>query len=226
MYTGIVTHRGRVESIADHAEAEGVKRIVLRVSPALPRADPGDSVAIDGCCLTVVAGETTEDGARYTFDAIPETLRRTTLGERRAGDEVNVEGPLRMGDPFGGHFVQGHVHGVGEIAKIGSGTAPAGGQWAGGDVRMEIRAPARIFALLQPKGSITVDGCSLTVGEVEPDDDGGGRFSVYLIPHTLSVTGFGRAEVGQHVNLEPDMLSAMVVAQVRNALEQERRTDR
>jgi riboflavin synthase alpha subunit len=226
MFTGIVTHRGRIEGVTDHPEVEGVKRVVLHVAPALPRADEGDSVAIDGCCLTVVHGEPTADGARYTFEAVPETLRLTTLGERRAGDEVNVEGPLRMGDPFGGHFVQGHVHGVGEIVRIGAGTAPADSAWAAGDVRIEIRAPQHIFALLQPKGSVTVDGCSLTVGEVEADPAGGGRFSIYLIPHTLAVTGFGTAQVGQRVNLEPDMLSAMVASQVRNALEQERRADR
>ncbi len=226
MYTGIVTHRGRIEDVADHPEVKGVKRVVLFVSPALPRADEGDSVAIDGCCLTVVSGEVTHEGARYTFEAVPETLRLTTLGERSQGDRVNVEGPLRMGDPFGGHFVQGHVHGVGEIVQIGTGTGPADTAWSDGDVRIEIRAPAKIFSLLQPKGSITVDGCSLTVGEVQADTGGGGRFSVYLIPHTLAVTGFGGATVGQRVNLEPDMLSAMVASQVRNALEQERQADR
>lgn len=218
MFTGIVTHRGKVTSRGKLEAHPGVERLVLTVEPPLARAELGDSIAIDGTCLTVV--EAAVEGARatYAFDVIPETLRLTTLGSLSAGDEVNLEGALRAGDPFGGHIVQGHVHGVGEVMAVERGVDHA---W--GDLRLVLSAPDGIHACLMPKGCVTVHGVSLTVGEVWRDDTASpeghaGRFSVYLIPHTQEVTGLGRLVVGDRQNLEPDPMSVQVKQMVDAAL--------
>jgi riboflavin synthase len=196
MFTGIVTHRGRVESI----DATDVG-VTLRVRPAPPMEDVriGDSVALDGVCLTV----TTIEDALLSFDAVPETLRRTTLGDRAAGDVINMERALRMGDALGGHWVQGHVDGTGEIVSV---------ERADDEVRFVVAVGEPLLAGLLPKGSVTLDGVSLTVGEVWREDaaEAPGRFRVYLIPHTLEVTGFGSRGVGERVNVEVDVLGRWV----------------
>jgi riboflavin synthase len=195
MFTGIVTHRGRIASL-EPAGTDGALRLCVAPEPALERVTVGDSVAVDGCCLTVTALR----GGALSFDAIPETLRKTTLGDRRVGDRVNLEGALRMGDALGGHWVQGHVDGVGCVRAI---------ETRGEDVRMVIGVPAALSGDVLPKGSITVDGVSLTVGEVW-QEGAEERFSVYLIPHTLAVTGLGGKRVDERVNLEGDVLGRWV----------------
>jgi riboflavin synthase len=159
-------------------------------------AKQGDSVAVDGCCLTVVGAS----GARLAFDAVPETLRRTTLGKRAAGDVVNLELPLRPSDRLGGHFVQGHVDAVAEVVER---------REEGADVTMTFRLPQPLRGQVVEKGSVAIDGVSLTVAAV-----GAGTFSVALIPHTLAVTTLGRRAKGDAVNLEGDILAKYVAALV------------
>jgi riboflavin synthase len=177
MFTGIVRERGRVASF------DGTRLVVSTGA----EADVGDSVAIAGVCLTVAA----RDGGTLSFDVVPETLARTTLGGLSAGDEVNVEPALRAGDPLGGHIVQGHVDGVGSLRERGELT------W--------FDAPAEIVRYCVEKGSIAVDGTSLTVAAT--DDSG---FAVALVPHTLEVTTLGSLAPGDGVNLEVDVLAKYV----------------
>lgn len=208
MYTGIVTHRGRLERIERSEAADAVTTLYLRPDKPLEPLVIGDSVAIDGVCLTVVS---IADGV-LSFDAIPETLRKTTLGDFAVGDEVNLEAPLRMGDALGGHIVQGHVDGTGTIAAI---------EQQGEDVRMTIAVDGTLHAGVIPKGSVTLDGASLTVGEVWTEAESDAlpqRFSVYLIPHTLAVTGFGRRAVGDRLNVELDVLGRWVEHHLRRGV--------
>ena len=193
MFTGIVTHRGTIERLEEAGE---MLRLVVRPDRPMEGLAIGDSVANDGCCLTVVA---LDDGT-LAFEAIPETLRKTTLGDRAVGDVFNLEAALRTGDALGGHWVQGHVDGVGVIRAI---------EERAEDVGIAIGLPATLEGDLLHKGSITVDGVSLTVGEVWTED-GEERFRVYLIPHTLEVTGLGTKAVGDRVNLEADVLGRWV----------------
>lgn len=201
MFTGIVTQRALVAGVEPVAgSAAGAIRLSLRLATPIPGAVLGDSIALDGCCLTVVA----LDGTAVAFEAIPETLRKTTLGARRPGDRVNVEPALKTGDALGGHLVQGHVDGVGVVRAI---------ETAGGDVRMSIDLPPVLHGAVIAKGSVTVDGVSLTVGECDDRS-----FSVYLIPHTLAVTGLGEKRVGESVNLEADVIGRYVEHHVRRVL--------
>ena len=177
MFTGIVQERARIASF------DGSRLIVETGA----EAEVGDSIAIAGVCLTVAAREP----GRLAFDVVPETLARTTLGRLAAGDEVNVEPALRAGDPLGGHIVQGHIDGVGRLRERGELT------W--------FDAPAEIVRYCVEKGSIAVDGTSLTV--VATDDAG---FAVALVPHTLEATTLGSLEPGGEVNLEVDVLAKYV----------------
>ena len=203
MFTGIVTHRGNVLAARD-GEGGG-RRFVLVPDAPLAGVQVGDSIAVDGVCLTVCD---LPEG-KLAFDVVPETLRKTTLGRLRAGDGVNLERALSLGAEMGGHMVQGHVEGVGTLAAVDR---------QGEDVRMAIQVPEALLGGLIPKGSVTVDGVSLTIGEVWQDDEGGG-FSVYLVPHTLAVTGLGRRTVGDTVNIEPDVMGRWVEHHVRRMLE-------
>jgi riboflavin synthase len=196
MFTGIVTHRGTLEALDAAAGGEGILRLRLRPDAPLRGVVIGDSVALDGCCLTIVA---LDDGT-LAFEAIPETLRKTTLGDRTVGHVVNLEAALRTGDALGGHWVQGHVDGVGILRAL---------ERSEEEVRMTFGAPEALRGDLLPKGSITVDGVSLTVGEVW-EEEGEERFCVYLIPHTLEVTGLGSKAPGDRVNLEADVLGRWV----------------
>jgi riboflavin synthase len=176
MFTGIVRELGRVASF------DGAR---LVVDTAL-EAGLGDSVSINGVCLTVVANS---DG--LSFDVVAETLSRTTLGGLAAGGAVNLEPALRAGEPLGGHIVQGHVDAVGRVRSVGE---PV---W--------IDAPPDVLRYCVEKGSIAVDGVSLTIAAL---DDAG--FAVALVPHTLAVTTLGRAQTGTAVNLEVDVLAKYV----------------
>ncbi len=200
MFTGIVTQRATVREARPVLVASGVVRLSVALAKPVAGLSIGESLALDGCCLTVSA----LDGLVASFDVIPETLRRTTLGGRVPGDRVNVEAALRAGDPLGGHIVQGHVEGMGKVDAVDR---------LHDDVRMRVTAPKALAGAFVPKGSIAVDGVSLTVGEC-----GTQWFDVYLIPHTLSTTGLGEKKVGDRVNLEPDVLGRYVEHHVRRVL--------
>jgi riboflavin synthase alpha subunit len=189
MFTGIVRERGRVASRA--GGDEGIRLRIAAPETATGVA-PGDSVAVGGVCLTVVA----VDGDELSFDAVPETLSRTALGRLEPGDDVNVEPALRAGEPLGGHMMQGHVDGVGRVRSA---------EPEGDGKRIWIDAPADVLRYCVEKGSIAVDGASLTVAAL---DDAG--FAVALIPHTLAETTLGALAPGDDVNLETDVLAKYV----------------
>jgi riboflavin synthase len=185
MFTGIVREVGTVSTF------DG-SRLVVTAPATAAGVTVGDSVAVAGVCLTVVeAGE-----GRLAFDVVPETLSRTALERLEAGGAVNLEPSLHVGDPLGGHVVQGHVDGVGRVRS----SSPEGDSR-----RMWVDAPETVVRYCLEKGSIAVDGVSLTVAAL--DDDG---FEVALIPHTLAVTTLGTLEPGDEVNLEADFLSKIV----------------
>jgi riboflavin synthase len=185
VFTGLVREVGTVLSMADG-------RLRLEAPETARGAELGDSVAIDGVCLTVVARDTSS----LSFDAVPETLDRTALGTLSAGSSVNLEPALRAGDALGGHYVQGHVDGVGTVRLV---------RPEGDGKRIAFQAPAGILRYIVEKGSIAVQGTSLTVAAV---DDAG--FEVALIPHTLSATTLGGLAAGDPVNLEADVLAKYV----------------
>ena len=210
MFTGIVTHQGIVRAIGplDSDGASHVIRITVDVDQPLPGVRIGDSIAVAGTCLTVVAFAE----ECVSFDVVPETLRKTTLSQRATGDRVNLERALKLGDELGGHWVQGHVDG---IATLEERTAREG------DERLVFSQSAERNRGLLPKGSVTLDGVSLTVGEVWSVDADVGRFCVYLIPHTLAATTLGGLRIGESVNVELDILGRWVghhVAQMSSAL--------
>jgi riboflavin synthase len=189
VFTGIVRERGRV--VALDGDGDGVALRVAAPTTA-EGASIGDSVALNGCCLTVVGVE----GGELAFDAVPETLRRTSLGRLEVGSEINVEPALRVGEPLGGHYVQGHVDGVGRVRTV---------EPEGDGVRVTFDAPENVLRYCVEKGSIAVDGVSLTVAAV--DDTG---FAVALVPHTLSETTLSSVGPGVEVNLEVDVLAKYV----------------
>jgi len=186
VFTGIVREVGTVEAVEAGA-GEGV-RLVVRAPGTAAATGVGDSVAVNGVCLTAVA---VADGT-LAFDAVPETLRRSSLGRLRDGARVNVEAALRAGEPLGGHLVQGHVDGVGRVGR-----ADAEG--------LEIEPPAELARYLVEKGSVAVEGVSLTIAALGED-----AFSVALIPHTREQTTLGALREGDEVNLEVDVLAKHV----------------
>jgi len=186
MFTGIVTDVGRVRAVRDTARD---RRFEIETVYDLSTVDLGASIAHAGCCLTVV-----EKGAGwFAVEVSGETLDKTTLSDWTVGRRVNLERAARVGDELGGHIVSGHVDGVGEVLAIAS---------EGGSHRVRIRVPRPLHRFIAPKGSITVEGVSLTVNEVEDD-----VFGVNLIPHTWEVTTLGGLTPGARVNLEIDMLA-------------------
>ena len=202
MFTGIIRARGRLESV-DPSPAG--KR--MRVDPGGwdHRPGPGDSICVSGCCLTL-AEPVGADGV-LAFDAIPETLAKTTLGGLVAGDEVNLEASMTASTPMDGHVVQGHVEGVGEVTGL-----TTEGEW-----RIRITPPADLMPCMVPKGSVTVDGVSLTIAAVDAGTPGReGWFEVALIPTTLELTTLGSLGVGSSVNLETDVLARTVVHVMRH----------
>lgn len=190
MFTGIVEELGTVASIVKH---DGGARINIDCSRVLTDVTLGASIAVNGCCLTVV--EYTD--ATWAADCVTETLDRTSLGALEAGSRVNLERPVRLDDRLGGHIVQGHVDGVGTLEKRD--------ELADGSRRLRFSVPAQLLRYIVEKGSITVDGISLTVASLT--DEG---FEIAVIPHTLSVTSLGTKEVGGVVNLEVDVLAKYV----------------
>ena len=191
MFTGIVEERGRVRS----AEPG---RIVVDAATVGTDSGPGASLAVSGVCLTVVSNDPGPDGERrlLSFDVSPETRARTTLGAARAEDSVNLERPVTLATRMGGHMVQGHVDGVGEVLDV---------RRADDACLMTIAFPLGLARYAVEKGSITVDGVSLTIVAAGQD-----RFSVALIPHTLAVTTLGERAVGDRVNLEVDIVAKYV----------------
>jgi riboflavin synthase alpha subunit len=189
MFTGIIRERGRVASV--ERGGEGI-RLQLEAPRTAGQVAVGDSVSVNGVCLTATI---VDDGA-LSFDAVPETIRRSSLGRLEPGDEVNVEPALRVGDPLGGHYVQGHVDGVGRVRSVAS---------EGEDVRVWVEAVPELLRYLVEKGSVTLEGVALTVTEV---DEGG--FAVALVPHTLAETTLASLAAGDPVNLEVDVLAKYV----------------
>lgn len=189
MFTGLVQALAEIVEMRD--EPPG-KRLFVRAPELAAKAALGDSIAVNGCCLTVVGQA---DGA-LSFEAGPETLKRTNLGELQTGSRVNLEASLEVGDRLGGHFVTGHVDAVGTVAA-----REQDGPWT----TMWFSFPAELSRQLASKGSVAVDGVSLTLVDVERE-----RFSVQLIPHTLAVTTLGQRNIGDRVNLETDLLAKYV----------------
>ena len=189
MFTGLVQSLGRV--LAKEADRHGGCKLLIEDAMA-PKLVLGESIAVNGACLTVTEFE----AKSFAFQVGPETLIKTNLGSLAGGESVNLERALRLGDPLGGHIVTGHIDGVGTIEK-----RIASGEWE----TIWFRCPTALDDLMVIKGSIAVDGVSLTLVDVEP-----GRFSVMLIPHTLAHTTLGIKRPGVTVNLEADLLAKHV----------------
>jgi riboflavin synthase len=189
MFTGIITDVGRVRKVE---QTDRDRRYEIQTGFDLAGVDIGASISHSGCCLTVV--EKGDDW--FAVEVSGETLDKTTLGDWKAGDTVNLERAAMLGDELGGHIVSGHVDGVGEVISV----TPEGGSH-----RLRFRAPAPLHRFIAPKGSIAVEGVSLTVNEVE-----GEVFGVNIIPHTWEVTTLGRLKPGSRVNLEIDVLARYV----------------
>ena len=191
MFTGLVTDIGEI--IAVRQLAEGLRRI--EIACGYPRAsiEEGASIACAGVCLTVVGIGEEGGRTRFAADAAAETLRLTTVGHWRVGTRINLERPLRLGDELGGHLVAGHVDGVAAVTARNQMTEMA---------RLELRTRHELARFIAPKGSVALDGVSLTVNEVAGD-----TFSVLIIPHTLKVTTLGQLAAGEEINLEIDLMA-------------------
>ncbi len=191
MFTGIVNDLGGVLQVVQ--KAEGLRRLTIKCGYDPDMIDIGASIACSGICLTVVARGRTRQRRFFAVDAAAETLRVTTAGAWQRGTVLNLERPLHVGDELGGHMVSGHVDGVAEL--IAREDLPD-------MARLFLQAPAELARFIAPKGSVALDGVSLTVNEVKGD-----RFSVLIIPHTLKVTTFGKLGVGARLNLEVDLMA-------------------
>ena len=189
MFTGIVEHVGLVTAVETLAD---LNRFRIDLGPIAEGVKLGDSIAVAGCCLTV----TEIDGAVHAFDAIPETLAKTRLGQIQVGERVNLERAMGAGARFDGHIVQGHVDGQGRVRRFDR---------EGFDVELHVECDSELAMQLVDKGSVTIEGVSLTVVAVVPDG-----FHVALIPHTLEVTTLSQLEVGDAVNLEGDVVGQYV----------------
>jgi riboflavin synthase len=185
VFTGIVRELGAVDALE---ESEAGARLRVRAPETAAATAVGDSVSVNGVCLTAVE---VDDGV-LAFDAVPETLRRSSLGRLDAGSAVNVEPALRAGEPLGGHIVQGHVDGVARVRRAD-------------DEGLEIEAPPEILRYCVEKGSIAVEGVSLTIAGLSED-----AFTVALVPHTRAVTTLGALAAGDEVNLEVDLIAKHV----------------
>ncbi len=189
MFTGIIRELGVVVAAE---EAGGGRALAVRAPATASRTNVGDSIAIDGCCLT--ATEVADGTIR--FQAVPETIARSTLGTLERNEQVNVEPAIRAGEELGGHYVQGHVDAVGRIRSV---------EAEGQGFRVVVEAPEVVLRYCVEKGSVTVDGVSLTVAELVDD-----AFAVALVPHTLEATTLSAVRPGQAVNLEADVLAKYV----------------
>jgi riboflavin synthase len=198
VFTGIVRELGVLEAI--EGDGDGA-RLRIRAPRAAADAEVGDSIAVNGVCLTVVQiGKAT-----LAFDAVPETLTRSSLGELEPGADVNIEPALRAGEPLGGHIVQGHVDGVGTVRAL---------EREGEGVRLEVEVPAGLARYCVDKGSIALEGVSLTIAKVEDD-----TVTIALVPHTLAATTLGRLEPADVVNVEVDVLAKHVERLLAGRLE-------
>jgi len=189
MFTGLIQDIGKIQSI--DRRGEGICLMIF-TQLDLSAAKIGDSVSVDGVCLTI----TKLSGRTFSAEVSPETLRRTTLSKAREGQPVNLEMALKMSDPLGGHLVSGHVDGTGEIIETVA---------EGNSIRYRFRVPAEVSRFLIEKGSVAVDGISLTVVECHDRE-----FSVSVIPHTAQATTLGKKKPGDPVNLESDMIAKYV----------------
>lgn len=197
MFTGLVQAVGRVAAIEPNAR--GV-RLTVDLGAWGHRPAPGDSISVSGCCLTVAAA----GGAMASFDLVPETLSRTTLGGLEPGSRVNLEHACRADALMGGHIVQGHVDGVGEVVRV---------QADPEDWRVVVRPPGQFMEWVSPKGSVTIEGVSLTVAALDVER---GEFGVALIPVTLEATTLRDLRAGSRVNLEGDVIAKTVVHWMRH----------
>ena len=186
MFTGIVTDVGRIRSVR---QTNRDRRYEIETAYDVSSIDLGASISHAGCCLTVVE----KGDGWFAVEVSGETLSKSTLGDWKEGDRVNLERAAKLGDEMGGHIVSGHVDGVGEVVSVDA---------EGGSHRVRIRVPRPLHRVIAPKGSITLEGVSLTVNEVEDD-----VFGVNIIPHTWDVTTLGELRPGSRVNLEIDMLA-------------------
>lgn len=206
MFTGIITDVGRIRAI----EKKGDTRFTIETVYDPEGIDLGASIACSGCCLTVVEKGSDEKGNWFAVDVSQESLDCTTLGTWMEGTKINLERALKAGDELGGHIVSGHVDGVGTIVGI---------RPEGDSMRFTFEAPEGFGRFIAPKGSVTLNGTSLTVNEVEDTKSGGNagvtRFGVNIIPHTQQVTTWGLAKAGDPVNLEIDMLARYVARLVQ-----------
>jgi riboflavin synthase len=189
VFTGIVRELGAVVSAVEKGDG---RTIVVRAPGTAASTSVGDSVSINGCCLTAAA----VDGEEISFHAVPETLARTTLRQLETDDRVNVESAVRAGEPLGGHYVQGHVDGVGRVQSV---------EAEGEGLRVFVEAPDDVLRYCVVKGSVTIDGVSLTVADLADD-----AFAVALVPHTIEVTTLSELVPGREVNVEADVLAKYV----------------
>ena len=203
MFTGIVTDKGRITAV----EARGDLRVTIATSYDMADVALGAAIACSGVCLTVVD----KGDCWFAVDVSGETQSRTAPGMWAEGRPLNLERALKVGDELGGHIVTGHVDGLGEVTAV----APVGDS-----IRIDIVAPPALAAYVAAKGSIALDGVSLTVNEVEPLRDGGAAFSVNIIPHTARETGFGDVRPGDGINIEIDILARYLgrMLEARNAV--------
>jgi riboflavin synthase len=197
MFTGIVTDVGQVR----HVERRGDTHLVIGTHYDVSQIEIGASVACSGVCMTVVDKGSAKD-RWFATTASAETLSKTNLAQWKSGDPVNLERPMRVGDELGGHIVTGHVDGLAELVMA----VPDGES-----VRLTFQVPVALARFIAPKGSVALDGISLTVNEVD-----GTRFGVNIIPHTLKVTTFGRLKPGAKVNLEVDLMARYVARLVKS----------
>ena len=198
MFTGIVAGTGEITEISG---TDVVRLVIDFNSVSTDGLSQGASVSIDGTCLTVVD----INSPKISFDVIPETLQKTTLGSKSIGSPVNLERALKMGDELGGHLLSGHIIGLGELSNRVQGNE---------NLDLRISCQPKIMKFVQEKGYIAIDGISLTIGEV--DEEG---FSLHLIPETLAVTTIGNKQVGDKVNIEIDSMTQTIVSTVERILE-------
>lgn len=203
MFTGIVQETGIVETIESDAKST---RFVVRAKAAASGLKTGGSAAVNGCCLTAVeVGSRNKAGQTIVFDLLRETWTRTNFQFLKPGSLVNLERSLRVGDRLDGHFVTGHIDGTGKIRCW---------ERVKNDYLMEVTAPGEIMACMVPKGSIALDGISLTVAEIQKD-----RFCVWIIPHTYEVTNLREKKIGDSVNLEADLIGKYVVRLIQKSVQ-------
>ncbi len=189
MFTGLVEQVGRIRALKSRGDGLSLE---IEASKILQDVKIGDSIAVDGACLTVVA----VNGVRFSVDAVAETVKRTTLGEKKTGSPVNLERAMSANGRFGGHFVQGHVDGLGKIIAIEPRAV---------GYRLDVQLPEQLSSFVIEKGSIAIDGLSLTIAAIE-----GNNISIAVIPHTWASTTLSGKKVGDKVNIEVDMLAKYI----------------